>query len=41
MTINPAYQILTAWGSLFAVSLGRNVIEGFSYALLVGVLTGC
>ena len=29
MTINPAYQILTAWGSLFAVSLGRNVIEGF------------
>jgi hypothetical protein len=29
MTVNPAYQILTAWGSLFAISFGRNVIEGF------------
>jgi hypothetical protein len=36
MTINPAYQILAAWGSLFAVSLGRNVIEGFLGRLFGG-----
>lgn len=36
MTINPAYQILTAWGSLFAVSLGRNLIEGFLGRLFGG-----
>jgi hypothetical protein len=36
MTINPVYQILTAWGSLFAVSLGRNVIEGFLGRLFGG-----
>ncbi len=36
MTINPAYQILAAWGSLFAVSLGRNLIEGFLGRLFGG-----
>lgn len=36
MTINPTYQILTAWGSLFVVSLGRNVIEGFLGRLFGG-----
>ena len=36
MTINPAYQIVAAWGSLFAVSLGRNLIEGFLARLFGG-----
>jgi hypothetical protein len=36
MAVNPAFQIMTAWGSLFAVSLGRNVIEGFLGRLFHG-----
>ncbi len=36
MAVNPAYQILAAWGSLFVVSLGRNIIEGFMGRLFGG-----
>jgi hypothetical protein len=36
MIVNPVYQILAAWGSLFAVSLGRNLIEGFLGRLFGG-----
>jgi hypothetical protein len=36
MTVSPAYQILAAWGSIFAVTLGRNLIEGFLGRLFGG-----
>ncbi len=36
MTINPAVSILTAWGSIFLLSLGRNVLDGFLGRLFGG-----